>query len=116
MSVCGLVHAAVMRTGCCGTHSNADQPPCAAQVALSINCMSVCGLVHAAVMRTGCCGTHSNADQPPCAAQVALSINCMSVCGLVHAAVMKTGKLYVAEAEEAEFLGRARRFALQCAP
>lgn len=40
----------------------------------------------------------------------------MSVCGLVHAAVMKTGKLYVAEAEEAEFLRRARRFALQCAP
>ena len=56
------------------------------------------------------------AHQPPCAAQVAVSINCMSVCGLVHAAIMKTGKLYVAEAEEAEFLGRARRFALQCAP
>ena len=47
---------------------------------------------------------------------MALAINCMSVCGLVHAAIMKTGKLYVAEAEEAEFLRRARHFALQCAP
>ncbi|CAL8469232.1 g8773 [Coccomyxa elongata] len=44
---------------------------------------------------------------------VGLSINSMSLCGLIHAAVMKTGKMYVAEAEEAEFMRRCRAFALQ---
>lgn len=47
------------------------------------------------------------------AGQVGLSINSMSLCGLIHAAVMKTGKMYIAKAEEAEFMRRCRAFALQ---
>ena len=45
---------------------------------------------------------------------VALEANAMVMCSLIHASILKAGRAYVSLQEEADFMTRARDFALRC--
>lgn len=52
---------------------------------------------------------------PPCLppGQVLLEGNAMVLCSLIHASILKSGRQYLSSQEEAEFMARARQFALK---
>ncbi len=45
--------------------------------------------------------------------QVGLECNAMMACSLIHSSILKTGRAYVSTEDEADFIMRARTFALR---
>ena len=55
-------------------------------------------------------------DSAPQALTVALMLNSMVLCSFMLCSILRNGKTYVSEAEEADYLYRCRRFALEFQP